>query len=411
MQDMDASCISLVADVDAEYVCGDKTYSLPSFTTEYACCDCFQALDGAFCKHQLLALSVHVFGRDPPSADAARKFCSLCIEYLGTCFEAMRGCSKDSIAPLMSELAKLRGVTATTISRAEVIDELQARAPVADACDLVALSSPERPARADQLVTATPSRPLAEQLVVPRVQLSPGSKLLRQGPQPMAAAYLSLLDDIIAGPISSSLRSKMVSSLEANMAQNRAMLAAHAALENMSLDDPVHRFEAPGTSQTVHRILPPPERNRRRAARPQPRLDGVLSFENTASVVSQQHRKPPASINARMERAADAAQARVDRSQPIRDAATEDTDAAHQVVDHSTASTGAAAFAGAVSVGVRSTDATQGEPQTGHNATAMVSGPQQPIWAQAFLRLQHEHAARCAEASLKRQRLHGPQLD
>jgi hypothetical protein len=96
MQGMDRACIKVCEKgVQAEYVKAIKTYRLPDFMSVYGCCTCFKAIDGAFCKHQLLALWVKFLGSGEVSEEKSAIFLRSCIELLGTRFGGKIGCSQD----------------------------------------------------------------------------------------------------------------------------------------------------------------------------------------------------------------------------------------------------------------------------------------------------------------------------
>jgi hypothetical protein len=271
MPGMDRACIKVCEKgVQAEYVKGIKTYRLPDFMSVYGCCTCFKAIDGAFCKHQLLALWVKFLGSGEVSEEKSAIFLRSCIELLGTRFGGKIGCSQDSIEP---SIARLEGAFLCTSACVEVAPAIAEESPaIVQAGTLMSHSAPA-------VAPAPDAEALPPKARFPaRLQLSPGSNLSQLGPEKGVQPVLSLLQHACDRDTPAHLHSRFASDFNAFIKQWQVAYEADA----VASAEHVQALQKVSSPLTVHRAKSAGERHRRKKY-PVP---GVHSFTKTSKEVA-----------------------------------------------------------------------------------------------------------------------------
>lgn len=312
MQAMDVQRITMIhqagASSGATYTYGDKSYELPAFMTDYGCCNCFYALDGFFCKHQLLALQVHTLGHGEVSPKDSNKFVSVCVKHLGTTFGSKGGCTPDCIAPVINALTDAFG------ARGAVRAPVEKRAPTVPlehACAPCMATAAERELELTGTAVASSSAqrsppPLPQ--AAPVIRHSPATKALRQGSQPSKSLFGETYDRLLSPSVPHHVRQKWVPQFESMISRMRLDIDARVPAVT-----PVPQFQPHVGSLSEKRLKAAGEKGRKRSRAPAPTSAvPVADFIKTATVEYNESRKLPQTMAGRVDRAASAAEARLD---------------------------------------------------------------------------------------------------
>jgi hypothetical protein len=292
---------ALDASQDATYALGDKNYDLPAFTTDYGCCNCFNALDGFFCKHQLLALRVRYLGRGEASLENSNKFHTVCVKYLGTTFTNKGGCTLDCIAPVITALSTafptcVAGACDPEPAAVCMLDTAAAREAVAQE---VAVATP----------SAVPSPPRLAQ-AAPVVRHSPATKALRQGAQVGLDRFADVYGELLSDGVPHHVRQKWVPHIDSMMCQIRQAISAAPQAQPAAVVPQFQRHLGPLSEKRVKSAGETGHKRTRAQASSSVQL--VPDFCKTALVEYNESRKLPQDLAGRIDRAAAAAEARLD---------------------------------------------------------------------------------------------------
>jgi hypothetical protein len=249
MDGLDKRCTTISQQgLNAQYVKESKIYNLPVFTSEYGCCSCFRSIDGFFCKHQLLALWVSFLWYEQPSSAPTATF-ALSTSAQG--WMPRVGVPYDNIEALISKLecSFLRSSGNCSATTAH-------------------LGVPQQ----DDEAQSYPPTVAAEHTAPKGVPLTPGSRLMKCGPQPDIEAFSAILQQACHRDTPTHVRPhKLAPAMSAFLKQTQHLLEVGAVAAN----EHAQAFGKPSGHLTVHRQKSASEKRRRKVNSP---MQGVHSF-------------------------------------------------------------------------------------------------------------------------------------